>query len=47
MPMSEQLRAVRRIFLGLDCPFIRRIDASRPPEEVWQECRGHIERLIL
>jgi len=43
----EQLRAVRRIFLGLQCPFIRRVDASRSPEEVWQECRGHFERLIV
>lgn len=43
----EQLRAVRRIFLGLDLPCIRRVDASRAPEEVWEECRAHFERLIL
>jgi dTMP kinase len=42
----EQLRAVRGIFLGLQCPFIRRVDASRSPEDVWNECRTHVEILI-
>ncbi len=35
----DQLRAVRQIFLGLQRDFIRRVDASRPAEEVWDRCR--------
>jgi dTMP kinase len=35
----EQLREVRRIFLGIPRPFMRRVDAARSPEEVWEECR--------
>lgn len=43
---AEQLRAVRRIFLGLQRPFIRRVDASRPAEEVFTECRAEFDRVI-
>lgn len=34
----DQLRDVRRIFLELDRPFIRRVDASLPAEEVGKQC---------
>ena len=44
---AEQLRAVRRIFLGLQRPFIRRVDASRPAEEVLADCRAEFDRVIL
>ena len=43
---AEQLRAVRRIFLGLQRPFIRRVDASRPAEEVLADCRAEFEKLL-
>jgi dTMP kinase len=42
----EQLREVRRIFLSLDRPFIRTIDASAGPEVVWNACRRELERLF-
>ena len=44
---AGQLRAVRRIFLVLQRPFIRRVDASQPAEEVFAECRGEFDRVIL
>jgi thymidylate kinase len=40
------LRAVRKIFLGLQRPFIRRVDASRPPGDVFSDCRAEFDRLI-
>jgi dTMP kinase len=43
---AEQLCAVRRIFLGLQRPFIRRVDASRPAERVLADCRAECERLL-
>jgi dTMP kinase len=42
----EQLRAVRGIFLGLQYPFIRRIDAGRSADAVWQDCRVRMDHLI-
>jgi len=42
----EQLRAVRQIFLGLRRDFIRRVDASRPAEEVWTECRELFDEAV-
>lgn len=42
----DQLRTVRSIFLGLRRPFIHRVDASRSPEEVWQDCRALLDGLI-
>ncbi len=42
----EQLREVRRIFLSLDRPFIRTIDASQEPEAVWNACKVELERLF-
>jgi dTMP kinase len=43
----DQLRAVRRIFVGLERPFIRLVDASRPPEAVWADCRTEFERVVF
>ena len=43
---SEQLRAVRKIFLGLERPFIRRVDASLPAEEVLTRCQAEFDALI-
>ena len=43
---AEQLRAVRRIFLGLQRPFIRRVDASQPAEEVFAECRAEFDQIV-
>jgi len=43
---AEQLRAVRRIFLGLQRPFIRRVDASRSAEEVFAACLAEFDRSI-
>jgi len=43
---AEQLRAVRKIFLGLQRPFIRRVDASRPTGEVFSGCRAEFDRVI-
>ncbi len=40
-------REVRRIFLALDRPFIRRIDAARSAEAVFADCRGLLEPLIF
>jgi dTMP kinase len=34
----DQLKAVRRIFLSLDRPFIRKVDAARPANEVVAAC---------
>jgi dTMP kinase len=42
----DQLRVVRGIFLGLQRPFIRRIDAGRSADEVWQACRAEMDHLI-
>jgi dTMP kinase len=41
-----QLRTVGEIFLRLRRPFIHRVDASRPPEEVWRECRAQFDERI-
>ena len=43
---ADQLRAVRQIFLGLQRPFIRRVDASRATEAVWADCRAEFDGLI-
>ena len=43
---AEQLRAVRKIFLGLQRPFIRLVDAARPAEEVLADCRAEFDRLL-
>ena len=43
---SEQLRAVRKIFLGLERTFIRRVDASLPAEEVLIRCQAEFDALI-
>ncbi len=42
----EQLRAVRRIFLSLERPFIRRVDASRGADAVWEDCRMLFDAVI-
>ena len=44
--VAEQLRAVRSIFLGLQRPFIRKVDAARSPEEVWGDCREQFDGVI-
>ena len=44
---SEQLSAVRKIFLVLQRPFIRRVDASRPADAVFSGCRAEFDRVIL
>ena len=43
---AEQLRAVRKIFLGLQRPFIRKVDAARAPDAVWDDCRAEFDRLL-
>ena len=43
---AEQLGVVGRMFLGLQRPFIRKMDASCVPEIVWSECRAEFDRLI-
>ena len=43
---AEQLRAVRRIFLGLQRPFIRRVDASRLAQEVLAACVAEFSAVI-
>jgi dTMP kinase len=42
----DQLQEVRRIFLEIDRPFIRRIDASKTPDEVWEQCCTHLDALF-
>lgn len=42
----EQLREVRRIFLSLRRPFIRTVDASAPPDTVWERCKGAFDSLV-
>jgi len=42
----EELQAVRRIFLALRRPFIRRIDAGRPAEAVGAECGEAVRELL-
>ena len=44
--VAEQLRTVRNIFLGLERPFIRRVDASRPADEVLAECQSEFDTLF-
>ena len=39
-------REVRRIFLALDRPFIRRVDASQNGEAVFQEARAIVETAL-
>ena len=41
-----QLREVRRIFLSIARPFIRVIDAARPPEDVWAACLAEFDRAL-
>ncbi len=41
----EQLHEVRRIFQSLRRPFIRTINAARPPDAVWHDCRQEFEAL--
>ena len=43
---AEQLRAVRKIFLGLERAFIRRVDASRSEQEVLIRCQAEFDGLI-
>jgi len=43
---AEQLRAVRKIFLTLQRPFMRRVDASRPAPEVLAACLAEVGRVI-
>jgi dTMP kinase len=43
----DQLCEVRRIFLTLERPFIRRVDASASPEAVWQSCRENLDSVLL
>ena len=40
-------REVRRIFLALDRPFIRRIDAARSAAAVFADCRALLEPLLF
>jgi dTMP kinase len=42
----DQLREVRRIFLGLERPFMRRIDAAQSPDQVWQDCRACFDSVV-
>lgn len=42
----DQLREVRRIFLEIDRPFIRRVDASMPAEAVGQTCCDLLEATL-
>jgi dTMP kinase len=42
----DQLREVRRIFLGIERPCVRRIDAARTAEEVWAESREIFDEMI-
>jgi dTMP kinase len=42
----DQLREVRRIFLELKRPCIRRVDAGRTAEGVWVECRQVFDEMI-
>ncbi len=43
---AGQLRAVRKIFLGLERPFIRRVDASRPAAGVMADCIAELAKII-
>ena len=43
----DQLREVRRIFLSLERPFIRRVDASQGPDAVWATCREKLDEVLL
>ncbi len=43
---AEQLRTVRKIFLGLERPFIRRVDASRPADKVLDQCLSELDVLL-
>jgi dTMP kinase len=42
----EQLRTVRRIFLGLQRDFIRKVDASQSEEGVWSGCREIFDGVV-
>lgn len=42
----EQLREVRRIFLGLRRPFLRTVNASGTPDEVWERCRAEFDAVV-
>ena len=42
----DQLREVRRIFLGLDRPFIRVVDASAGQHAVWQACLRELTEVL-
>jgi dTMP kinase len=42
----EQLKEVRRIFLSIERPFIRRVDAAQSPEAVIKQCTHALESLL-
>jgi dTMP kinase len=42
----NQLEEVRRIFLSLDRPYIRRVDAARPAQAVASECCAFFDALV-
>ena len=42
----DQLREVRRIFLGLERPFIRMVDASAGKNAVWQACLRELIEIL-
>jgi dTMP kinase len=39
---AEYQEKVRRIYLDLDRPYVRLIDASRHPDAVWRDCLAHV-----
>lgn len=43
---AEALAKVRAIFLSIERPYFRRIDAAQPPEEVNQQALVHFEALL-
>ncbi len=42
----DQLREVRRIFLGLERPFVRVVDASAGQDAVWQACLRELTEVL-
>lgn len=42
----ESLEAVRRIFLAMERPFFKRVDASREADLVAKECEAHLQSTI-
>ncbi len=43
---AEALAKVRRIFLSIDRPFIRRIDAAQPAGQVEAACLAHLDSTL-